>query len=359
MFDDVFNNKRVLVTGHTGFKGSWLILWLKKLKANVYGLSLPFDRENNQHWGLLNEKISGEFELDIGEFKNILNIIKQIRPEIIFHMAAQPLVSFSYQQPRYTWNTNLMGTCNLLEAIRVSKLDCNLLFVTTDKVYLNPNKEEGCGEADRLGGHDPYSASKAASEILIDSYRSSFFNDHKNNVLIASARAGNVIGGGDWSENRLIPDLFRAYRDNRKLVLRRPHATRPWQHVLDSLSGYLVIGQQLLLKNEMVACPWNFGPNPSEKLNVLEACKEIKKYVPNIEWKIEKEESFYETESLLLNTRKARDILNWQPVWQTEDAIEKTTKWYKEFIDKKKTISSVQLEEYFFDAKNIDVKWAR
>lgn len=354
MFGGIYKNKRVLVTGHTGFKGSWLVLWLQTMGAKVSGISLPPETTPN-HWSLLNLNINS-FYIDIRDEEKLRKKIIEINPEIIFHLAAQPLVRKSYKFPLDTWATNVMGTANLLEACRsLDKLSA-VVIITTDKCYENKEQKKGYKETDQLGGYDPYSASKAGSELVASSYRRSFF-DNSSDALIASARAGNVIGGGDWSEDRLIPDLFRAMEENHDLEIRSPKSTRPWQHILECLSGYLVLGQKLSDGNKDFADSWNFGPGLDVNKSVLDLLEEIKKELPNIKWKLSDMLHPHEVNLLYLNSAKARDRLDWKPVWSFEESVKNTSNWYKSWFDHKEVVSLLQLETYIKDAKNKSLKW--
>lgn len=271
-FSDIFRNKRVLLTGHTGFKGSWLAIWLTGLGAQVIGVSLSPETEPN-HWDLLGLDLDDR-RVDIRDADAILNIFTETKPELVFHLAAQPLVRRSYRDPLETWSTNVMGTANVLDACRLTESVRAIVVVTTDKCYENQEWPWGYRENDRLGGHDPYSASKAGAELVAASYRHAFFSN-EDGPLLATARAGNVIGGGDWSEDRLIPDLVRATVNNQSLEIRSPNATRPWQHVLESLSGYLLLGQKLLEGQKDFAAPWNFGPEPEGNRSVAEVLEKL------------------------------------------------------------------------------------
>jgi CDP-glucose 4,6-dehydratase len=354
MFGNVYENKRVLVTGHTGFKGSWLVLWLQMMGAKVTGISLPPETTPN-HWSLLNLNINSYY-IDIRDQHKLQKKIIEIDPEIIFHLAAQPLVRKSYKFPLDTWATNVMGTANLLEACRsLDKLSA-VVIITTDKCYENKEQKEGYKETDQLGGYDPYSASKAGSELVASSYRRSFFGN-SSGALIASARAGNVIGGGDWSEDRLIPDLFRAMEENHDLEIRSPKSTRPWQHILECLSGYLALGQKLSDGNKDFADSWNFGPGLDGNKSVLDLLEEIKKELPNIKWKLRDMLHPHEANLLYLNSEKARDRLDWKPVWSFEESVKNTSNWYKNWFDHKEVVSLLQLETYIKDAKNKSLKW--
>jgi len=355
MFKGVYSGRKILVTGHTGFKGSWLSLWLSTLGAKVVGLSLPPASSPN-HWDLLKLNIESYF-LDIRNEQVLRNVICDINPDIIFHLAAQPLVRQSYKDPLETWSTNVMGTANVLNAARdVDNLEA-VVVVTTDKCYENKEWVWGYREIDPLGGYDPYSASKGGSELVTASFRKSFFN-LPTSALIASARAGNVIGGGDWSEDRLIPDLIRSIESNNALHVRSPNATRPWQHVLECLSGYLALGQQLLQGNKSCAESWNFGPERDGNRQVQEVLKTIKKYIPGFQWSQSEGTQPHEAQLLHLDSGKARENLSWRPVWSFEEGVEATVNWYKAWLDGKEVISEAQLKTYCQLARARSLKWA-
>jgi CDP-glucose 4,6-dehydratase len=347
LFGDIYRGKRVLITGHTGFKGSWLALWLKELGAEITGVALPPDTYPN-HWTLLNVDLDDQ-RIDIRDLNAVARLIKKKKPEIIFHLAAQPLVRRAYRDPVGTWSTNVMGTVHVLEACRAQSSVQAVVVATTDKCYENLEWPWGYRELDRLGGHDPYSASKAAVEFVVGSYRRAFFNGDSG-PLIATARAGNVIGGGDWSEDRLIPDLIRAYQKREAVEIRFPHATRPWQHVLEPLSGYLCLGQRLLLGDRLFADAWNFGPNPRGNLTVEEVLTRIRGYWSELRWLVTDELQPHESGLLYLDSAKARSLLRWQPVWDVEDTIEKTIDWYRHWIESGEVVSHSQLSAYIADA---------
>jgi CDP-glucose 4,6-dehydratase len=355
MFNNVYKGKRVLLTGHTGFKGSWLSLWLQILDADVLGLSLPPSSTPN-HWDLLGLNLESFF-LDICNANLLQSKIYELNPDMIFHLAAQPLVRRSYQEPVETWATNVMGTVNVLNAARhVDNLGA-VVVVTTDKCYKNKEWAWGYREIDPLGGHDPYSASKGGSELVTASFRNSFFN-LPSSALIASARAGNVIGGGDWSEDRLIPDLIRSIESNNALHIRSPNATRPWQHVLECLSGYLALGQQLLQGNKSCAEAWNFGPERDGNRQVKEVLQIIKKHIPDFQWSQSEGLQPHEALLLHLDSGKARENLSWKPVWSFEEGIEATVNWYMAWLDGRELISEAQLKAYCELARVRGLQWA-
>ena len=344
MIDKAFwKDKRVLVTGHTGFKGSWLSMWLTSLGAKVHGISLPPNSENCLFTQARVESIiSSNNFCDICNLNKLKSIVIDINPEIVFHLAAQPLVIKSYHYPLETWNTNVMGSLNLLESVKISNIKRTLIMITTDKVYENKDWDYGYREDDRLGGKDPYSASKAACEIAISSWRESFCGSKLNQnqyLSIASARSGNVIGGGDWAENRIIPDAIRSLQRREAIQIRNPKSTRPWQHVLDPLSGYLLLAEKLynskskdyLYKN-IYESSFNFGPSLKSNHTVISLIKKIIKYWPG-EWKINSENNFHESSRLHLNIDKAYNKLNWSSKWSFDHSVKRTVKWYKRVFD--------------------------
>jgi CDP-glucose 4,6-dehydratase len=354
LFADIYRGKRILITGYTGFKGSWLALWLKELGGDVTGIALPPETQPN-HWDLLGLGIN-EHRLDIRDPEPITRAFLATKPDIVFHLAAQPLVRRSYREPLSTWSTNVLGTANVLEACRQTPSVRAIVSITTDKCYENREWSWGYRESDRLGGHDPYSASKAGSELVAASYRSAFF-DTQNAALLATARAGNVIGGGDWSEDRLIPDLVRAVAQGQSLEIRSPLATRPWQHVLESLSGYLVVGQRLLQGDKTCAEAWNFGPEPEGNRAVLEVLGQLKAHWSSVRWHVSDQAQPYEATLLYLDSAKARSKLHWQPVWNFSAALEKTVAWYRDWLEGGKIISREQLLEYITAAEKANREW--
>ena len=356
VFRNIYQGKKVLVTGHTGFKGSWLSLWLTELGANVVGLSLS-PETNHSHWDLLNLKID-DFRCDIRDAGAVQKLIINSAPDIVFHLAAQPLVRRSYLEPLATWSTNIMGTANVLEACRHTTSVKAIIVITSDKCYENYELNRGYNEEDRLGGYDPYSASKAGSELVAASYRRSFFGT-ESGVLVATGRAGNVIGGGDWSEDRLIPDLIRAIREKKSLGIRSPNATRPWQHVLECLSGYLVLGQRLLMGDREIADAWNFGPEPKDNRTVSEILHDLNIAWKDIKWHNINGPKPHEASLLYLNSDKAKNILNWQPVWDLNRTIAITADWYKHWLQTGNIITRQQLTSYLADACHAKIQWTQ
>lgn len=349
MFKDFYKGKRVFITGHTGFKGSWLSLWLKKLGATVKGYALA----PNTTPSLFNE-LNIENIIDYSTIGNITNYnllsksISEFKPDIIFHLAAQPLVRESYLNPIETYTTNVIGTLNVLEATKNCSSVKALVNVTTDKCYQNKKQLTGYKEGDQLGGDDIYSSSKACSEILSASYRNSFLRDKKAFAL-ATARAGNVIGGGDWAKDRIIPDCVLAINQNKSIELRNPHATRPWQHVLEPLSGYLLLAKNLYLEGHKYADCFNFGPYEDNILQVQELVKQIIDIYQKGSISIKPQDNLPEAELLALNIDKAKSVLGWIPTYDTTLAIKETIDWYKYYYEQKDNLldyTLAQIENY-------------
>lgn len=355
LFADQYRGRKVLLTGHTGFKGAWLAAWLVQLGAEVVGFSLP-DTESDSHWRALNLPIT-DLRGDIRDAASLVTIVEEHRPEIVFHLAAQALVRPSYKQPLDTWSTNVMGTAHLLEACRLVPGVKAIVIVTTDKVYANHEWPWGYRECDELAGHDPYSASKAATELLSESYRKAFWR--QGGPLLATARAGNVIGGGDWAEDRLIPDIVRALQDGQPLDIRSPGSTRPWQHVLDCLSGYLLLGQRLLEGQSAFAAPWNFGPAVDANRQVVEVLGLLQHHWPVLRWRDVQKDSLHEARLLYLDNAKARSLLQWRPVWNLETALERTADWYRGYLERRELLTRAQLERFIESALEAGCIWAQ
>ena len=323
-----YKGKKVLITGHTGFKGSWLTYILDKNGAEVLGYSLKPNTEPSLFNSLSFSKKLHSIIGDIRDKEKFKTTVKEFNPEFIFHLAAQPLVLESYNNPKDTFDINFTGTLNLLEILRELDLSVQVVFVTTDKVYENLELGVPFLETDKLGGKDPYSSSKAASEILIDSYNKSFFKD--SSINIATARAGNVIGGGDWSDNRLIPDIIKGKQQNKSLIIRSPKAIRPWQHVLEPLFGYLMLGVALNQNPVKFSTSWNFGPEIEDTKTVEEIIK-IGRDSQIIGKVVYEESSLIEAQNLKLNITKAKRELGFSPIWKAEEAIIATFEWYNSY----------------------------
>ena len=347
----IFRNSRVIVTGHTGFKGSWLTAWLKQLGANVMGISLD-PPTYPSHFEASKIKLGiKDVRLDIRDKAKLEKKVTTFKPNFVFHLAAQSLVGLSYKNPTRTWQTNVFGTLNILESIRKLKNVCNVVIITSDKCYFNREIHYGYKETDILGGKDPYSASKASAELLVKSYISSFFLSDKSKIRIATARAGNVIGGGDWANNRIIPDCIRFWSKNKKAELRNPNATRPWQHVLESVGGYLCLAINLSFNKHLHGEAFNFGPNLSREYSVLELVKTMGVYWENISWKVMPKfrKKFYESELLRLNCNKAKKILKWKNILKFSETVEMVASWYRSYYDNPKNIYKItrkQIKEY-------------
>ncbi|MDY7000427.1 MAG: CDP-glucose 4,6-dehydratase [Thermodesulfobacteriota bacterium] len=356
MFGNVYRDRKVFVTGHTGFKGSWLCLWLKMLGAKVTGYSLPPHTEPN-HCEILGLDMVG-VEGDVREGSSLSRATEECAPDIVFHLAAQALVRPSYQRPAETFETNVMGTVNLLEACRDTPGVEAVVNVTSDKCYENREWDRGYRENDPMGGHDPYSASKGCSELVTASYRRSFFSG--SGPLVASARAGNAVGGGDWSEDRIMPDLFRAAVNGETTLIRNPTYVRPWQHVLESLSGYLMLGAELWRGREEFARAWNFGPDSDSGLTVLDLAMLAGGHWTRIRHESVKEcEAPHEAGLLTLDISEARGKLGWWPVWDAESAVRHTVDWYKAYYEEGKVLSREQIEKYVKDAGLGGLPWTR
>lgn len=350
MFNNIYKGKRVLITGHSGLKGSWLTQWLLKLGADVYGLS----HSQYTHFNLLGlqDKLQDKsFGKDIRESQWSYYALEKSQPDIVFHLASQPIVSESFSDPRYTYETNVNGIINLCEAMRKYPPKV-FICITTDKVYKDKQWDYAYREIDEKGGFDPYACSKACVELIVDSYRRSFFEEL--GILTATARAGNVLGGGDFGQDRIIPDVMRAYENKKQFRLRNPHHIRPWSYVLDILNGYLMLGEKLLKGKPEYQGVWNFGPDIESSITTqllinkcIEYWKELKStchygtkndFTPKLE--------FHETKILRLDSTKARTRLGWKPKYNIDQTIEKTIDWYRCFYDMQDIITDLQIEEY-------------
>lgn len=332
-FNGIFKNKTVLITGHTGFKGSWLSIWLNELGSNVIGYALePYTPKDNFVLTGLESKITHIIG-DVRDYQNLFDLFKEYKPEFVFHLAAQPLVRESYIDPKGTYDVNIGGTVNLLESCRITKSVKVIVNVTTDKCYENKEWIWGYRENDRLGGYDPYSSSKAGSEIVTQAYRNSFFhperiNDHGKSL--SSARSGNVIGGGDWRTDRLVPDCIRALEKNEPIIIRNPNAFRPWQQVLEPLYGYLLLASKMVDEPGKYCEAWNFGPEEKSLKSVGEVADLIVENWGKGFWESHLDENApHEAHTLRLDINKARTLLGWKPVWSIEKAIRVTVDWYK------------------------------
>ncbi len=359
----VFNSARVLITGHTGFKGSWLSLWMSELGAEVYGLSKSVPTTPS-HYECTNikERVKNS-RIDICDFESVKSYVNKVKPDFIFHLAAQPIVISSYKDPIGTFNTNTIGTINLLESLRSIDFNCVAVLITSDKCYENQEWVWGYKETDRLGGADPYSASKAAAEIAINCYVKSFFA-HKGPLKLGIGRAGNVIGGGDWAENRIVPDCMRAASQNKPISLRNPNSTRPWQHVLEPLSGYINLAIDLQIRDKCHGAAFNFAALHKKNYTVKELVEKMSSSWEDIK-SINNEISInspYESQNLQLNCDKARSILNWNSVWDLQETVENTVRWYKYFYESNgkdmQRFSIEQIANYVKSANEKSLAWS-
>lgn len=364
MFKNTYKNKRVLVTGNTGFKGAWLSHWLVQLGAEVFGISNSIPTNPSLYEVLnLSKKIIHKNQ-DIRQSENIRKLVNQIKPDFIFHLAAQSIVSASYSDPLETISTNILGTANILDALKESKHPCIVIIITSDKCYENVEWKWGYRENDRLGGKDIYSASKGSAELLIHAYYNSFFKNQKANIRLVTVRAGNVIGGGDWAANRIVPDCYRAWSKKNAVKIRNPESTRPWQHVLEPLGGYLRAGQLLHQNKKLNGESYNFGPNTQQNQTVLNVLKKLsltwnfktahKKFILN------EKPSFHEAGLLKLNCDKALYELNWLPVLNFEETIQFTSEWYNHFYQEKCNMvefTTSQINDYISIAKSKNIAW--
>ncbi|MCF6768112.1 CDP-glucose 4,6-dehydratase [Thiotrichales bacterium 19S11-10] len=343
-----YKGKRVLVTGDTGFKGSWLSFLLSEVGATVKGLALA-PLAGKSHFELLGlDKLIQHVQLDIRDSEKLKDEILSFRPEYVFHLAAQALVKVSYQNPYDTFSTNVMGSINLLDAVRACDSVESLVYITSDKCYENLEWVWGYRENDRMGGHDPYSASKGAAELVFSAYMRSYFNNGET-IGLASARAGNVIGGGDWSKDRIIPDCIRAFQNDSSVYLRNPNATRPWQHVLEPISGYLLLGLKLVEDRQKYSGAWNFGPSSADVRSVYEVTQSVLSHLGRGSIQLDEQKHEHEANLLQLNCDKAHALLNWHPRWNVEDTLKYTAQWYKRLSEGQLAIdvTKEQLQAYF------------
>jgi len=364
MFNNVYHHKKVLITGNTGFKGAWLTMWLLELGAEIIGISkdIPTNPSLFETLGL-EDNITHYFQ-DIRDFAAVSQIISKTKPDFLFHLAAQPIVSTSYQDPIDTLSTNVMGTSHILEALRVSNHPCTAVMITSDKCYDNQEWTWGYRETDRLGGKDPYSASKGAAELVIKTYYHSYFKGESSPIKLVSARAGNVIGGGDWAENRIVPDCMRSWSQQQSVDIRNPQATRPWQHVLEPLSGYLRAGQLLHEGNPIHGEAYNFGPAADQSFTVLELLQGLRHYWPDQNNKeaytVYEDKSFAESGLLKLCCDKALHQCNWKPTLDFDSMARFTSEWYARFYGVRDDITAVtqqQITDYQNMAKAKALSW--
>jgi len=367
LFARIFAGRRVLITGHTGFKGSWLTAWLTMLEARVAGLALDPNEDQPLYASLgLAERLIADHRIDVRDRKAVAHVVQREQPEFVFHLAAQPLVRQSYAEPAETFETNVLGVTNVLEELRRSGRPCVIVVATTDKCYENRNTDEGYREDDRLGGRDPYSASKACAELVVASYRQSFFADCQQ-VKLASARAGNVIGGGDWSCDRIVPDAVRALRRGEPIRVRNRGSTRPWQHVLEPLSGYLWLAATMA-RPELVEqsdsrrlCgAFNFGPLKESHRTVAQLVEQLLTYTPGSWTDAPEAAAPHEAGKLHLAIDKARELLAWQPAWNFVEAVRATAAWYQAEQQGEKLWRTTheQIRDYQAAARAAGIPWA-
>ena len=359
LFNNFYHDKKVLITGHTGFKGSWLVYWLKQMGANVIGYSLSAPTTPN-HLDLLKLDIVSVLG-DIRDLEKLDHTFATYKPDIVFHLAAQALVLTSYSNPIETYETNVMGTLKVLESCRKHQVKA-IVNITSDKAYENREWLWGYRENDPMGGYDPYSASKGCADLLASSYRNSYFNinDYKklHQTLLATCRAGNVIGGGDWAQDRLMSDIMLSVSQGKKVSIRNPKATRPWQHVLEPLSGYLQVGQKLLEEKVSFGEAWNFGPSDEGSICVEEVILHVKQHWDKIDYEINRDPNqLHEANLLKLDCSKAHIKLHWKDVWDSKKTFEKTVKWYKAFYEKNEILTREDLENYIKDATCKQIEW--
>ena len=349
IFGNFYKGKKVLIAGHTGFKGSWLSIWFQELGAEVVGVGLaPYSEKDNFVLSGIGKRIKADIRADIRDGEKMKQIFAEYQPEIVFHLAAQPLVRLSYEQPVETYQTNVMGTINIMEAIHATKSVKVGVMITTDKCYDNKEQLKGYVETDPFGGYDPYSSSKGACEIAIQSWRRSFFNPEdygkKHTVSIASVRAGNVIGGGDWAKDRIIPDCIRALETTKVIDIRSPKAVRPWEHVLEPLSGYMLLAQKMWEKPTEYCEGWNFGPEAESVLTVWEVASAIIESFGFGELKdVSDPNAFHEANLLMLNIEKAKIRLGWKPRLNAKECAVLTSDWYKRY--KTENVYEICLDE--------------
>jgi CDP-glucose 4,6-dehydratase len=360
-FGGVYAGRRVLVTGHTGFKGSWLCLWLQQMGAEVFGYALA-PPTTPSHFDLLRLDIR-DGRGDIRDADGLRRFVAEARPEIVFHLAAQPLVRLSYERPVETYATNVLGSVALYEACRAVGGVRAIVSITTDKVYENREWAWPYREDDALGGHDPYSASKACADLATASYRRSYWPlpeyGKTHSTLVCTARAGNVVGGGDWAHDRLIPDLVRGVSAGEEAVLRNPESTRPWEHVLEPLAGYLLLGQRLWQGRAELARAWNFGPSMDGVLTVEQVVHRMSQVWPALRYRVERpERAPHEAGQLALDCSLARSLLRWRPLWDGDACFVRTCEWYREHHERGAVISLKQLSSYLTEGRLMGAVWA-
>ena len=362
-FLETYQGRRILVTGHTGFKGSWLCEWLLALGAEVTGFALPPPTEPALFTQLGLAARLRDVPGDVRDLPAVQNAIRIARPDFIFHLAAQPLVLLSYAQPVETYATNVMGTVNVLEAVRLAGAPCTVVVVTTDKCYENNGRLHDYREGEPMGGHDPYSSSKGAVELIVSAYRRSYFSSPNSVVRLASARAGNVIGGGDWALDRIVPDCIRSLQRGEVIPVRHPRATRPWQHVLEPLSGYLWLAARLqasVADLSQIASAFNFGPTPASSRTVADLVAEVLRHWPGRTHDRSEPGAVHEAALLSLSIEKARSVLAWQPVWDFAATVDHTVAWYRQVSSDAALATALtrrQIADYQTDARQLKLAW--
>ena len=336
-FKKTFKNKKVLITGHTGFKGAWLTLWLLHCGAKIMGISKDIPTQPSLFNTLNLKKKIIDKKIDLKNIKILEREVKKFQPDFIFHLAAQSLVKKSLKDPYLTWISNSLGTINILEALRNIKIKKKIIaiMITSDKSYKNIEIKRGYVESDRLGGIDPYSASKASAELALQSYINTFFKNKKKNIVFGIARAGNVIGGGDWADDRLIPDCMKSWSRKEIAKIRNPKSTRPWQHVIEAICGYLTFAQKLKINSKLNGEVFNFGPNNKNNFSVINLIKELEKNNLKLKWKIVEEKNNIESNLLKINSNKAKNLLRWKCILSFKETINYLAEWYKEYYNKK------------------------
>ena len=364
MFGSTFKNKKVLITGHSGFKGSWLSIWLSHLGAKIFGVSDSVVSNPSNYLVCSIPDFVNDFKIDIRDGDKVKSLMKEIQPDFIFHLAAKALVKQSYNNPIDTFTSNVIGTVNILDSLKDIDKKITIVMITSDKVYDNLEWPWGYRENDRLGGKDPYSASKGMAELSIRSYVNSFFGTASSNIRVGIARAGNVIGGGDWAADRIVPDCMVAWSNDKTVKIRSPHSTRPWQHVLEPLSGYLCLAQNLNLNNENHGEAYNFGPPADQNYSVGKLIEEMSKYWDKVKWTdISKDGNHVHEAGLLkLNCDKALFDLDWKSTLKFHETVKMTLEWYKNYYQNKTqsmydyTIG--QIDTYTKAAKKNNITWA-
>tara|TARA_E500000178_G_scaffold216519_1_gene213737 strand:+ start:3189 stop:4268 length:1080 start_codon:yes stop_codon:yes gene_type:complete len=352
-FKKTFKNKKVLITGHTGFKGAWLTLWLLHCGAKIMGISKDIPTQPSLFNTLNLKKKIIDKKIDLKNIKILKREVKKFQPDFIFHLAAQSLVKKSLKNPYLTWMSNSLGTINILESLRNIKIKKKIIaiMITSDKSYKNIEIKRGYVESDRLGGIDPYSASKASAELALKSYINTFFKNKKKNIVFGIARAGNVIGGGDWADDRLIPDCMKSWNRKEMAKIRNPKSTRPWQHVIEAICGYLIFAQKLKINSKLNGEVFNFGPDNKNNFSVINLIKELEKNNLKLKWKIVEEKNNIESNLLKINSNKAKNLLRWKCILSFKETINYLAEWYKEYYNKKNMYSFTINQIYKYEKK--------